>query len=396
MIIPCLNEAGTVGGVVERTRRALDDLGVIHEVIVADNGSSDESRMRALGAGARVVDTSHRKGAGAASRLGAEASSGAFLVFLDADGEHDPAEIPRLLVPIRGEGAEIVLGSRYKGEFLKGASSLPNRVLGTPVLTWLLNVHFGTRITDCNTGFRAMTRSAFERLRFAADGFEYCSEMIVRAALLGIPIVEVPITQHRSLEGRRPHLRRFRDGWRHLKFILLHAPDRVLLRPGFLSLFLGALLFFPQLGGRFEIGPIALDIHLMILGALFLIIGVEMIGCAVLSATIAGEPVAPAGRLSRRMGIHFTLDRALPVACVLFTFGFVGDLAIVYLSARQGFTGIAEPRLALLGTVGMGLAVQIAVLAFVHSVIVQHHAPERLSAVERSLPAKDDASLRTV
>jgi len=190
--------------------------------------------------------------------------------------------------------------------------------------------------------------------------------------LIDVPIVEVPIVQHPGPEGRRPHLRRMRDGWRHLRLILLHAPDRVLLRPGFVSFLLGALLFLPQIGGRIEIGPIAMDIHLMILGALLMFIGAEMVGAAILCATIAGQPVAPAGRLSRRLGRHFSLDAMLPVAALLFVLGLFADLAVVLISARQGWTGLAQPRLALVGTTGIGLSIQLLVLSFVHSVIDQH------------------------
>jgi hypothetical protein len=373
VVIPCLNEAATVGVVVARAAETLDARGCSFEIIVADNGSTDDSRARAEAAGARWIDASEVRGVGAATKLGALASEGDVLVFLDADGEHDPGEIPTLLDGVDAHEDALVLGSRYRGKFLKGASSLPNRALGTPVLTKLINHYFGTRITDCNTGFRAMTRRVFDRIDFSATGFEFCTEMIVRAGLLGVPVEEVPITQHPGPEGRRPHLRRFRDGWRHLKFILLHAPDRVLLRPGLLALVLGALLFVPQLAGRFEAGWLVLDIHLMILGALFLIIGVEMVGSAILCATIAGEPAAPMSRLSRRLGRHFHLDRMLSIAGALFLLGFACDVAVVLRSASLGWRDITEPRLALIGTAAMGLSVQLLVLSFVHSVIGQHH-----------------------
>lgn len=373
VVIPCLDEAETVGVVVAACREALSARGVSHEVVVADNGSSDDSRRIAEEAGARVLDAAAHPGVGAATRFGVLAAKGETIVLLDADGEHDPTQMSRLLDAAEEHRGALVLGSRYLGRFDSGASSLPNRMLGTPVLTWLINTYFGTRITDCNTGYRAMPKSVFAKIDVRTPGFEFCSEMIARAALLDVPIVEVPIDQRAGPAGRTPHLRRFRDGWRHLKFILLHAPDRVLLRPGFAALVVGLLLFVPQVGGRIELGPLAMDIHLMILGALFLLIGVEMIGASILCATIAGPPVAPDGRISRRLGRHFALDTMLPVAGAIFAFGLAADVAVVLISASQGWQGITEPRLALVGTTGIGIAIQILVLSFVHSVIDQHH-----------------------
>jgi glycosyltransferase involved in cell wall biosynthesis len=380
VVIPCLNEAATIGDVVARAVAALSARGVSFEVIVADNGSTDGSRDRAEEAGARIVDASALKGAGAATKIGALSSGGEVLVFLDADGEHDPAELGKLLEAAAESPNALVLGSR---SYMQGAGSLINRALGTPGLTFLINHYFGTRIRDCNTGFRAMRREVFERIDFEATGFEFCAEMVVRCGLLGVPIVEVPIVQHPAPEGRRPHLRRFRDGWRHLKFILLHAPDRVLLRPGFAICALGALLFVPQMAGRFEHAGIVLDIHFMILGALFLMIGAEMLGSAIVCATIAGEPTAPMGRLSRRLGKHFSLDRMLPPAALLFLVGFACDVAVLVKSAALGWRDLTEPRLALIGTSAMGLAVQLVVLSFVHSVVGIHRVPSQLSKVER-------------
>jgi hypothetical protein len=368
VVIPCLDEAATIREVIGRARTALDQLGRTYEIVVADNGSSDGSQDLAREAGARVISAGPRLGYGVAVVAGARAAHGKTLVFVDADGEHDVGEIGRLLEAV-DRGAALVVGSRYKGKFLPGANPFVNRFIGTPALTWLLNHYIGASVTDCNSGFRAIPKEAFQRLQPRSAGFEMCTEMIVRAALLELPIVEVPITQHPAPVGRTPHLRRFRDGWRHLKFILLHAPDRVLLRPGIASLAIGLFFFLPQIGGRFQVGPIALDIHLMILGVLMMFIGFEMIGSAIVCATIAGEPVAPPGRLSRRLGRIFTLDKTLPVALLLFLVGLLGDAMVVRISAESGFRFVLEPRLALVGTAGMGLAVQLAVLSFVHSVV---------------------------
>ena len=377
-VIPCLNEERTVGEVVHELQAALSTTSYTFEIVIADNGSTDRSRDVARRAGARVCDAAGRRGVGAATAAGVVASRGRVVVLLDADGEHDPSDAPRLLEMLAETPSAVVLGSRYLGRFMPGASAWLNRALGTPVLTALLNRYFDIDITDCNTGFRAMSRQTFMQLGLTAPGFEFCSEMIAKAALHSVPLKEVPITQRAGPRGRTPHLRRFRDGWRHLKYILLHAPDRVLLRPGLVVTAIGAMLFLPQIGGRFELGPIAIDIHLMILGALLLFIGTEMVAAAAVCAGLSESP-GPAARASRRYAEYFTLDRILPWGAAVFAMGFFADVAVVVTSGLQGWQGITVPRLALVGTTGMGLAVQLVVLSFVHSVVRQRRA-DRVAA----------------
>lgn len=371
VVIPCLDEAGTVGRVVGEVREVMAATGYTFEVVVVDDGSEDTSAAEAAAAGARVVPTSGRRsGVGRAWQRGVEAAAGRWVVVLDADGEHDPAAIPDLLAPL-GAGPALVLGSRALGGYDAGARGWLHRSLGTPALTGLINRYFGTRITDCNTGFRAFPRDAFLALGLRAPGFEAASELIALAALQGLALVEVPVRQRVGPTGRQPHLRRWRDGWRHLKTIVLHAPDRVLLRPGLMALALGALLFLPQLAGPVRLGPLIMDIHLMILGALLLFIGVEMTGSAAVCAALSGARGRGAGARSHRLALRFTLDQVLPVAAALFLAGLAGDLAVVVRSGLNGWQGIMEPRLALIGTTGMGIAVQLVVLSFVHTVVSQ-------------------------
>ncbi len=370
VIIPCLDEAATVGQVIAEVRAALA-FSSEFEILIVDDGSVDDSVAIARASGARVVSTGGcRTGTGSAYKAGVNSASGDLLVFLDADGEHDPASIPVLLAAFE-KMPGLILGSRDLGGYDVGARSWLHRSFGTPLLTALLNHYLGTRVSDCNTGFRAISRTQFKQLNLRSKGFEVASEMIAVAAQQDISIVEVPIYQRAPPPGRQPHLRRWRDGWRHLKTIVLHAPDRVLLRPGLSVLLLGALMFLPQIFGPLRVGPIHMDIHLMILGALLLFIGAEMLGSAMLCATLSGGPRTT---VSARMAESFTLEHVLPWAALLFVAGFAADLGVVVKSGINHWQGIMEPRLALVGTVGMGLAVQLTVLAFVHSVIVQNEA----------------------
>ena len=371
VVIPCLNEQPTIASVVRDLQTALKETGDAYEIIVADNGSTDGSRDVARAAGARIVDASATSGVGAATAAGVHASRGRWVILIDADGEHDPADAPRLLAALAKRPDALILGSRHLGRYSPGAGSWLNRTFGTPLLTALLNRYFDLRITDCNTGFRALARRTFIDLQLTTSGFEFCSEMIAKAALKTVPIVEIPIVQRPGPAGRQSHLRRFRDGWRHLKHILFHAPDRVLLRPGLFITGLGVLFFAPQLNGRFEWGPVVMDIHLMILGALLMFIGTEMVGAAAVCAGL-GQSTSSGALISRRWAEYFVLDRVLPWASLLFALGLAADVAVVISSASNGWQGITVPRLALAGTTGMGLAVQIIVLSFLHSVI-QHH-----------------------
>ena len=349
---------------------ALEPLDHTYEVVVVDDGSVDDSVGQALSAGARVVQTERRAGGvGAALRVGAVAAEGRWLVFLDADGEHDPADVPRLLEPLADGEPALVLGSRTLGGYAPGARSLLHSRVGTPALTGALNLLLGTRITDCNTGFRAIPKAAYLELGQRAVGMEFASEMIALAARQGLPIVEVPVRQRAGPEGRQPHLRRWRDGWRHLETIALHAPDQVLLRPGAAIAAVGALLFTPQIFGPVRWGLIALDIHLMILGALLLLIGVEMVGGAIVCATLAGPAPNQGAVRSLQLGARFVLGRVLPWAGLLFAAGLAADVLVVVKSGLNGWQGIMEPRLALLGTTTIAIAVQLVVLSFVHTVV---------------------------
>lgn len=221
LLIPCLNERGTLGATAAEGLAALDRLQVSGEVLVADNGSTDGSPEIARAAGARVV-AAHPRGYGAAIRAGIAAARGRYVVMADADGTYKFAEIGPFLDRLRN-GADLVLGTRLPpGTILPGANPWLHRRVGTPALTFVLNRLYGTTIHDCNCGMRAFTKTAALDLGLTCDGMELASEMIARAALRGLRIDEVPITLHPDVRERVPHLRPWRDGWRHLSFLIRH------------------------------------------------------------------------------------------------------------------------------------------------------------------------------
>ncbi len=244
IILPCLNETQSLPHCVENARAALAAIntqyGLVGEVVVADNGSTDGSQALAESLGARVVAVSER-GYGAALRGGLAGGRGRFLIMGDCDGSYDFGDA----VPMVGkliQGADICMGSRLKGAILPGAMPWKNRYIGNPILTGILNLLFRSGISDAHCGLRALTRASFDRLALTGLGMEFASEMVIKAALKRERIEEVPITLHPDLRDRPPHLRPWRDGWRHLRYLFMLSPAWVYGIPGAVLVSLGAAI----------------------------------------------------------------------------------------------------------------------------------------------------------
>ena len=239
--IPCLNEAQTIEKAVGLARDLLAAVGGDGEIVVGDNGSTDGSRELAERAGARVVPAS-RRGYGFALLAAIRASRGDVIVMGDADATYDFREAAPLVEAVASGSCDLAMGSRLRGRIEKGAMPFLHRWLGTPVLSWLIRRFFGLRITDCNCGMRAFSRDAFERMRLVCGGMEFASEMLVKASFANLRVREFPISLHRDLRTDRvPHLHTWRDGWRHLRFLLLFAPHVVFRLPGTILVVLSGL-----------------------------------------------------------------------------------------------------------------------------------------------------------
>ena len=278
IVIPCLNEEASIGAVIEKAQQALQGLAVEGEIIVADNGSTDRSVEIAQSLGARVIHVPAR-GYGNALRAGINAAQGDYIVIGDADDSYDFREVPNLLKPLR-EGYDLVLGSRFRGNILPGAMRWSSRI-GNPLVTALLNLLFGMNISDSQTGMRAFTREAWRRLNPQASGMEFASEMLIQAREAGLRITEVPITFYPDRRNRPPHLRPLRDGWRHLKFMLIYAPTFLFLVPGGAMILFGGLLmgaqFLAPMTQPLWIGPVRLDFHWALLGSLLTLSGYTLV-----------------------------------------------------------------------------------------------------------------------
>jgi len=240
VVIPCLNEANSIAICIDKALASFSKAGVRGEVVVADNGSTDGSSEIAEQHGARVVQVP-TKGYGSALRAGIEAAQGDFIVMGDGDDSYDFTQVPEFVAKWR-EGADFVMGNRFAGGIKPGAMPWHHRYLGTPVMSSILNLFFRAGIRDVNCGMRGFTRDLYHRLGLRTTGMEFASEFVIKAAKMGTRIVEIPVTLWPDKRGRPPHLRSFRDGWRHLRFMLLFAPNWLFLVPGATISLLGLAL----------------------------------------------------------------------------------------------------------------------------------------------------------
>ena len=239
IVMPCLNEAETLATCIEKANRSLKSLNITGEVVVADNGSTDGSLEIAAERGARVVHAAE-KGYGNALRAGIAAARGKFIIIGDADDSYDFSAIEPFVAKLR-EGCDLVMGNRFCGGIMPGAMPWKHRWIGNPVLTGIGRLLFRSPVGDFHCGLRGFNKAAYERLDLRTTGMEFASEMVIKSTLLGQKIAEVPTVLHKDGRSHPPHLRSWRDGWRHLRFMLLFSPRWLFLIPGLVLLALGAV-----------------------------------------------------------------------------------------------------------------------------------------------------------
>lgn len=274
ILMPCLNEARTLPACIEKAQRFIERSGMQAEILIADNGSSDGSQALARKLGARVVDVSER-GYGNALSAGIAAARGKFVIMGDADDSYDFLRLDAFVERLRA-GVDLVMGNRFRGGIEKGAMPLHHRFLGNPVLSFIGRLLFRAPVRDFHCGLRGFQRASMLTLGLRCEGMEFASEMVVKASLAGLRIEEVPTTLKRDGRDRSPHLRSFRDGWRHLTFLFLHCPRWLFLYPALLMLTAGATLQMALYAGPLLVGSAGLDIHTMLAAALLTVIGLQL------------------------------------------------------------------------------------------------------------------------
>lgn len=275
ILMPCLNEAETLETCIRKAFHFLEEYQVQGEVLIADNGSTDGSQDIARRCGARVVDVPV-KGYGAALMGGCDAALGTYVIMGDADDSYDFLHLMPFLEKLR-EGYDLVMGNRFKGGIAPGAMPPLHRYIGNPVLSFIGRLFYPSAIGDFHCGLRGYNREAIKGLDLQTTGMEYASEMVVKATLMHLRMTEVPTTLSPDGRSRAPHLRSFRDGWRHLKFLLMHSPRWLFLYPGAVLFVLGLILIAALLPGPLRIGSVTFDIHTMLAGSGCMILGAQMI-----------------------------------------------------------------------------------------------------------------------
>jgi glycosyltransferase involved in cell wall biosynthesis len=337
VVIPCLNEANSLGICIDKAIGAFEAAALSGEVVVADNGSTDGSIEIAESRGARVVRVAQR-GYGAALQAGIAASRGQFVVMGDADDSYDFSEAHKFVLKWR-EGYDLVMGNRFRGGIRPGAMPWHHKYIGNPGLTALLNLLFRTGIGDSYCGMRGFSRALYDRLGVRSTGMEFAPELIIKAAQIGARITEISIVLWPDKRGRPPHLRSFRDGWRTLRFFLLYAPNWLFLLPGFLMSFVGLVLVFWLLPGpRHLTSRIVLDLHTMVFGVIFTLMGVQIMSIGFFAkvfsyaARFDRNPVS-LKRLLRRV----KLEHGLLAGIIMFAAGFIGSARITWRWAESDF-----------------------------------------------------------
>lgn len=285
VVMPCLNEAKTLAVCIEKATATLRAHGIRGEVVIGDNGSSDGSQDIARALGARVVDVPAR-GYGAALLGAFAAARGRYVIMGDSDASYDFGEIPLFLAKLR-EGHQLVMGNRFLGEIKPGAMPWKNRHLGNPALSGIGRLFFRIPVGDFHCGIRAFDKAAIDALDLRSTGMELASEMVVKAQMHGLRLAEVPATLSPDGRDRPPHLRPWRDGWRHLRFLLLYSPRWLFLYPGAALMLLGAIIHVALLPGPVRIGAATLDIHTLLYGGAMILVGAQGVFFAVLSKIFA-------------------------------------------------------------------------------------------------------------
>jgi glycosyltransferase involved in cell wall biosynthesis len=363
VVIPCLNEAESIEESVATALGAIDDGGYAGEVVVVDNGSTDGSGELAARAGARVV-SEPRRGYGNAYLAGLSAAGGRYIVMLDADLTYDIRELPRFIGAL-DDGGDLVLGDRLQ-RIQPGAMPWLHRYVGNPLLTGLLNRLFGADVRDAHCGMRAIRREALPQLDLRTTGMEFASEMVIRAAKQDLDIRQFPIEYHpRAGESK---LSTFRDGWRHLRFLLVHSPKHLFLLPGAVMSGLGVLVMLVVLSGISVFGR-TWDIHAMIGGALLLLVGVQVISLGLCAHAYGSYFMDERDDWFDRQRGRYRLEHGLLLGGAIAVVGVVLGGVLFGIWADRGFGQLSEESLAVLAATLFIVGVQIFFTSFLISII---------------------------
>ncbi|MBI5905369.1 MAG: glycosyltransferase [Deltaproteobacteria bacterium] len=345
VLMPCLNEANTLPVCIRKAMASLDEMGAAGEVLISDNGSTDGSREIAVSAGARVLEVAER-GYGNALRSGIAAANGKFIIMADSDDSYELDRMGPFVEKLR-DGYELVMGNRFRGGIRPGAMPFLHRYLGNPVLTAIGKIFFGCPSGDFHCGMRGFSRESALRMDLQSPGMEFASEMVIKATLLGMRITEVPTVLSPDGRGRKPHLRTWRDGWRHLRFMLLFSPNWLFVYPGAMFMLMGLILGVPLTRGPLQIGKVTFDVHTLLFSSASVVIGFQAVLFGVFARVFAvTQRLLPVSSLFARVAGLRTFEWGLFFGGAFFLCGLAGSVYSLRYWAISHF-GDLDPRMTL-------------------------------------------------
>ncbi|MGI9106622.1 MAG: glycosyltransferase family 2 protein [Pyrinomonadaceae bacterium] len=369
--MPCLNEAETLEICIAKAQRSIEELNITGEVVIADNGSTDGSQAIAARMGARIVPIA-TKGYGSALWGGIAAARGKYVIMGDADDSYDFTNLAPFVARLR-EGNELVMGNRFQGEIKPGAMPKLHKYLGNPVLTTIGKLLFRSPCGDFHCGLRGFSKDAVAKMDLRTTGMEFASEMVVKATLLKMRIAEVPTTLSPDGRSRPPHLRSWRDGWRHLRFMMLYSPRWLFFYPGALLMLLGALASFWLLLGPRNIDGVTFDVHTLLYAAAAIVLGFQTVLFAVFTKVfVISEGLLPEDPRFNKLFRYITLEAGLIVGSLLLLIGFL--LSIYAVSSWEALSfGQLNPsntlRMVIPAVTSMSLGLQIILSSFFLSIL---------------------------
>jgi glycosyltransferase involved in cell wall biosynthesis len=371
VVMPCLNEAETLGTCIQKAQRAISEASIVGQVIIADNGSTDGSVEIAEMLGARVVHVK-AKGYGNALMGGIAVARGRYIVMGDADDSYDFTHIPRFVERLRG-GADLVMGNRFRGGIQKHAMPPLHKYFGNPALTGIGRIFFRSPVGDFYCGLRGFRKDSYEKMGLRTTGMEFATEMVVKATLLKLRIAEVPTTLSPDGRTRAPHLRTWRDGWRTLRFFLLYSPRWLFLQPGLVLMVVGTLLGLWLIPAPRTIGSVTLDVHTIVYAAVFILLGFQAIAFAVFTKLFAiSEGLLPADPFLDKLFRYITLEVGLLAGSVMILLGLGTSIYAVGFWEARHFGALDYPhtmRIVIPAALFLTLGVQTVFSSFFLSVL---------------------------
>ena len=392
ILLPCLNEAETIETCVGKAMSYLSGSDVRGEVLVADNGSTDGSQQLAAANGARVVHVRER-GYGSALRNGILAARGRYVVMGDADDSYDLSDLGLFVMRLR-EGYDVVMGNRFRGGIAPGAMPFLHRYLGNPVLSFLGRLFFDAKVGDFHCGLRGFNRERVQALNLHTTGMEFASEMLISAALRSYRICEVPTTLKKDGRSRPPHLRTWRDGWRHLSFLLMLSPRWLFIYPGFALMLMGACITALLFPGSVQITHgVILNIHTFLVGAIAMLIGIQTLTFGLVAQRFAERyQLLPESKWNSRLLSFLTIGRGLMVAISVIGLGTVGFIWSLLTWASVDFGPLANPmilRVLIISLIGIAIGVQLGFTVFLAGIMgIPIRRDQVLAAMDHDLAEK--------